>query len=188
MKFDHAIFDDSRLPLVNPEDVSNQVQEALKKLPLINIFRSMANAEKLYPSFIEYLDLLFGQLATPRATVRIVILRVTERSDCYYAFRQNAIVAKNFGVTDVQLSALETGDKDANCFDAGQRAILNFTDELMERIEVSDETFAETKKHFSDEAIAEFILIIGTYMTVARFVRTAHVPLDDEPANFNPEK
>jgi hypothetical protein len=52
----------------------------------------------------------------------------------------------------------------------------------MDRIEATEQTYTDVRKHFSDRALTEVLYVIGTYMFVARLVRTGHVPFDDEPA------
>ena len=53
----------------------------------------------------------------------------------------------------------------------------------MRLIEVTDQTYAETKTFFSDRAITEMLYVIGTYMFISRVARTGRVPLDDKPAD-----
>src|SRR5258708_1142214 len=43
------------LKLVDPETASQPIKDALALLPLINVFRAMANAETLYPYFGKYM-------------------------------------------------------------------------------------------------------------------------------------
>lgn len=171
-----------RLGLVDPATASGPVAEAFKKLPVINLFRTMANAESLYPSFIGYLSLLFKPLELDKALERMIVLRVSEQSNCTYAWRQNVVVAHSVGVMDEQIAALKRGDVRASCFSAAQQAAFALTDEVMQIIEATDLTYEEARKHFSDRAIVEILYVIGTYMLVARVARTGRVALDDEPA------
>ena len=53
----------------------------------------------------------------------------------------------------------------------------------MDLIEATDHTYDAAKKHFSDRAITEMFYVIGTYMMLARVLRTGRIPLDDEPAD-----
>ena len=48
-----------RLKLVDPETASKPIADALALLPLINVFRAMANAETLYPYLGKYMLQLF---------------------------------------------------------------------------------------------------------------------------------
>jgi alkylhydroperoxidase family enzyme len=171
-----------RLKLVDPETASQPIKNALTLLPVINVFRAMANAETLYPYFGKYMLQLFRPMELDKALERMIVLHVAKRSDCLYAWRQNVVVGHSVGVTDQQIVALEAGDIKANCFSEAEQSVFSFTDEVMDLIEATDETYAAVKKNFSDRAITEMLYVIGTYMLVVRVLRTGRVPLDDEPA------
>ena len=180
---DHYSPADARLGLVDPETAPPAIAEAFQLLPTINLFRAMANAQSLYPAYIRYVNLLFKRLELDPALERMIVLHVTHRSDCLYAWRQNVVVAKSVGVSQDQIDALERGELSASCFDASQQAAFRFTDEAMDLIEVTDQTYAEAKAFFSDQAITEMLYVIGTYMFISRLARTGRVPLDDKPAD-----
>ena len=48
-----------RLSLVDPDNTSEELAEAFKLLPVINVFRALANAETLYLTFGPYMAQLF---------------------------------------------------------------------------------------------------------------------------------
>ena len=92
------------------------------------------------------------------------------------------MVAHSVGVKDEQIAALEKGDIKANCFTEAEQAAFAFTDEVVQLIEATDQTYDAAKKHFSDRALTEILYVIGTYMFIARVIRTGRVPLDEMPA------
>ena len=169
-----------RLSLVDPNNTTDELAAAFKLLPVINVFRAMANAETLYPAYSAYLDRLFKPLALDAALERMIVLRVARRSDCIYSWRQNVVVAHSVGVTDEQITALDKGDASASCFTDEQKAAFAFSDEVMDLIEVTDQTYQAAKQHFSDRKLTEILYVVGTYMFVCRVIRTGHVPLDDK--------
>lgn len=175
----------TRLPLVDPAKAAKPVAEALalNKLPVINLFLVMANAETLYPPFTDYIVQLFKQLELDAATERMIVLYVAHLSDCFYVWRQNTVVAKSVGVKDEQIAALEKGNITADCFSAPQRAAFQFTNECVNNIEVSAATYAEAAKHLSARQITEMLYVLGTYMFICRVVRSGQVPLDTQPAS-----
>jgi alkylhydroperoxidase family enzyme len=172
-----------RLKLIDPETASEPLKNAFALLPVINVFRAMANAETLYPYFGNYLLQLFRPMEVDKALERMIVLYVAKRSGCFYAWRQNVVVGHSVGVSDEQIAALETGDITANCFSEAEQSAFVFTNEVMDLIEATDETYAAVKKHFSDRAITEMLYVIGTYMLIVRVLRTGRVPLDDKPAD-----
>jgi hypothetical protein len=111
-----------RLGLVDPGTASPAVSKAFARLPVINVFRAMANAESLYPAFIDFLSLLFRPLEIDPALERMIVLRVALLGECFYAWRQNVVVARSVSVTEEQISALERGDIVAKCFSPAQQA------------------------------------------------------------------
>ncbi len=170
------------LKLIDPQTASKPISEALALLPVINVFRALANAETLYPHFSQYMLQLFGPMELDKALERMIVLHVAKRSDYFYAWRQNVVVAHSVGVKDEQIAALERGDVKASCFSEAEQVAFAFTDEVMQLIEATDQTYDAAKKHFSDRALTEILYVIGTYMLIARVIRTGRVPLDDKPA------
>lgn len=172
-----------RISLVELEHAPQPIKDALSRLPVINVFRALANAKSLYPDFSAYMLQLFRPMELNKALERMIVLHVVNRSDCFYAWRQNVIVGHSVGVTDEQIAALERGEITATCFDEAEQAVLGFTNEVMDLVEATDQSFNAVKKHFSDRAIIEMLYVIGTYMMVARVLRTGHIPLDERPAD-----
>lgn len=171
------------LRLIDAETASKPISEVLHLLPMINVFRALANAETLYPYFGRYMLQLFKPMELDKALERMIVLHVAKRSDCFYAWRQNVVVGRSVGVTEEQMAALERGEIKASCFSEAEQAAFAFTDEVMNLIEATDRTYNAAKKHFSDRALTEILFVIGTYMLIARVIRTGRVPLDDKPAD-----
>src|SRR5580700_10543498 len=110
------------LKLIDPETASQPIRDALASLPLINVFRALANAETLYPYFGKYMLQLFRPMELDKALERMIVLHVAKRSDCLYAWRQNVVVGHSVGVTDKQIVALEAGDIKATALVKPSRA------------------------------------------------------------------
>ena len=108
------------LRLIDAETASKPISEALHLLPMINVFRALANAQTLYPDFGKYMLQLFRPMELDKALERMIVLHVAKRSDCYYAWRQNLVVGRSVGVTEEQMTALERGEIKANCFSDGK--------------------------------------------------------------------
>ena len=60
---------------------------------------------------------------------------------------------RNSHVSQAQVDALEVGDVFEPCFTSQQAAAFTFTEEVIQLIEVTDATYAEARRHFSDRAI-----------------------------------
>ncbi len=58
------------------------------------------------------------------------------------------------------------------------RAVIRMVDELLERSEVSQQTWATLAKSFPDAELVELLLIAGFWRMIAGYLKTAKVPLD----------
>ena len=173
------------LKLVDPETASQPIKDALALLPLINVFRAMANAETLYPYFGKYMLQLFRPMETRQSagtndcpsrceTLRLPLCLAPERS-CRTQ-RRSILISRS--------PLLRRGTSRANfALAKPSGSPFPLTDEVMDLIEATDATYAAEKKNFSDRAITEMLYVIGTYMLVVRVLRTGRVPLDDKPAD-----
>ncbi|HVJ51753.1 MAG TPA: carboxymuconolactone decarboxylase family protein [Aliidongia sp.] len=111
----------------------------------------------------------------------LVILRVASLSDSRYERMQHLPPAREAGWTDAEIAAIEAG----RCEPLGQpeAALLRFVDECVERVRVSDLTFAELRRHLPEDEIAEATLLAGFYMMTARFLETLDIELDEAPCD-----
>ena len=68
----------------------------------------------------------------------------------------------------------------AGCFDARERALLAYTDYLVDqRGRVPDAVFDELHRHLSDEEILEFTYITGLYFMHAVMTKALRLESDD---------
>jgi 4-carboxymuconolactone decarboxylase len=172
----------ARIPYVDPERAPEPVREALERLPPLNIFRMLANAETVFRPFLRFGDALLADLELNGLLRELAILRVarlTPHAD--YEWVQHVAIARTVGGSDEQIAALERDDIEAGCFDAAQRAVLRFTTEVVRDARASDETFAELGALLPPRQIVELLLVIGQYMMLARVMATLELELD-EPA------
>jgi len=128
-------------------------------------------------------DLLFmmlqpGRKLEPRHR-ELAILRTALVGDCRFEYSQHLKLARALGTGEEKLEAVKgwtTSDK----FDQAERAAMAATDELIGRNLVEDATFAELKRHFSDEQIVELFYVITTYRMHGMMVRALHLEFDGD--------
>ncbi|XVQ07417.1 carboxymuconolactone decarboxylase family protein [Spirillospora sp. CA-255316] len=171
----------ARLPLVSPDTAEAAVRVAMGRLPDGNVFRAMANATEVFPPMIEVMRALFKDLAIDLRLARSAVLVVARLLECTYVWRQNVITARSVGVTTAQIEAIEAGELRDGAFSAVQCAVLRFTEEFVRDVEVSDDTYQAVDSALGPRQTAELMLLIGTYSTLCRFVRSGRVPLDAIP-------
>ena len=89
-------------------------------------------------------------------------------------------IGKEFGVTDEDIQGLflETEGKPSK-LEPLAKAILKGAREMTRNIGMSDATFAEIKKHLSNEHMTDLVLTIAFYCAVVRVLAT--MKIDNEP-------
>src|SRR5215210_2031273 len=107
----------ARLPYVDPAAASEPVRDALERVPPLNIFRMMANADTAFRPWLRWGAALLGQLELDPLLRELAILRVARLTPhAEYEWVQHVPLAKAVGATKDQVAALERDDAGADCF------------------------------------------------------------------------
>jgi alkylhydroperoxidase family enzyme len=172
----------ARLPYVEPEDAPEPVRDALGRVPPLNIFRMMANAETAFRPWLRWGATLLDELELDPLLRELAILRVASLTPhAEYEWVQHVPLAKSVGASDDQVDALERDEPDADCFSPDQRLVLRFTAEVVRDAQASDATLEKLSEVLSPREIVELLMVIGQYMMVARVMATTRMEID-EPA------
>jgi len=172
----------SRLPLVDNSTMTALLTGTAAGLPPINVFRALANAPSLAPDYMQYFARLFKPLELDAQIERLLVLLIGKLSGCEYVWRQNVVVAKSLGILDEKIAELGSGNMEARCFSAAERAAFVFATEIVEIVEATEATYTEVAKYFSPRALTEILYVVGSYMFLSRVIRTGGIPLDEKPA------
>jgi alkylhydroperoxidase family enzyme len=98
-----------------------------------------------------------------------------------FVFSQHCKSCRSVGLSEEKIQAIPSWQT-ATVFAAAERAVLAYTDALvLEGGRVPDATFAELKKHISDEQILELTYITCTYEMHATMCRALRLEYDDVP-------
>lgn len=117
----------------------------------------------------------------------VLILVVGHLSDSEYELFHHRSIARNIGMAEATLQAIERGDYAALAED--ERVVAQFTAELVRDVSPTDDTLAATRALFSDAMIFEMIAIIGVYMMTARVAAVGGCEVDDMAvSNWDKEK
>jgi alkylhydroperoxidase family enzyme len=169
----------ARIPYVEPESAPPEVREVLERLPVrLNIFKLMAHAETNFRPLLRLGTSILARQKLPAKLRELAILRVARLEQAEYEWVQHVPIGKAAGVSDAQIAALERGDALAGCFDPVERAVLRFTDEVVERASASEALVKEISTRLSHRELVELLLAIGFYMTIARLMNVCAIDLE----------
>jgi 4-carboxymuconolactone decarboxylase len=142
------------------------------RIPPLNVFRLLANAETAFRPFMRYGLALLRDLEVDPVVREQAILRVAALTPgAEYEWVQHEAIGRAAGMTDEQVAACRSGD--------GDDLVLRFTEEVVRDASPSDETFAAMSERFGPRQIVELLLVIGQYMMLARVMATAQIDMDE---------
>jgi len=166
------------IPYADFEKVPEEVREAFEKLPRkLNIFRMWANAPTLFKPGLRLGGAILGKQKLDPALRELVILLVAKLEGGEYEWVQHVPIALAAGCRQEQIDALARGDL-VSAFDPREKSLLKFSQEVIENVRASEETFKAAAAHFSAQEIVEIIFTCGFYMTMARLTETTRVEID----------
>jgi 4-carboxymuconolactone decarboxylase len=149
----------------NPQDASNALA-------------TLVNHPKLTKAFLRFnVHLLFSSTLPPRIR-ELAILRVAHRRDCAYEWSHHKSMAKREGITDDEIAAVRRGP-DGWAADGFDRAVITGVDELDEKSQLSDETWATLGERLDDQQRMDYVFTVGCYSMLAMAFNTFGVQLDN---------
>lgn len=128
---------------------------------------------KAYLGFNVYL--LFRS-TLPARVREVAVLRVAHRRDCTYEWEHHVEMAKAEGLTDADVEAIRNGEAG----DDLDQLVLRATDELEEKSNLTDETWAALGEHLSERQRMDFVFTVGAYGMLAMAFNTFGVQLENE--------
>jgi len=137
-----------------------------------DVFRHAVAGFSLYRSSRRKLDPQLRELGQTRAGFA---------RGSQFVFSQHCKSCRSVGVSEEKIQAVPSWQT-ADVFSPTERAVLAYTDALvLEGGRVQDGTFAELKKHLSDEQILELTYITCIYEMHATMCRALRLEYDEVP-------
>ncbi|WP_431236886.1 carboxymuconolactone decarboxylase family protein [Mycolicibacterium aichiense] len=128
---------------------------------------------KAYLGFNVYL--LFRS-TLPARLREVAVLRVAHRRDCTYEWEHHVEMAKAEGLTDDDVEAIRTGRANTEL----DGLVVRATDELEEKSNLTDETWAALGEHLTERQRMDFVFTVGAYGMLAMAFNTFGVQLENE--------
>jgi alkylhydroperoxidase family enzyme len=168
----------ARLPYLEADQVAPEYRDMLKRNT--NLHKLLVNSPDMARAFNGVGNFIrFKSKLNPRLR-ELAILQVGWLEKSEYEFTHHVKIGKEFGVTDEDIAALmiETEGIQSK-LEPLARAVLKGAREMTRDLEMSMTTFAEIKRHLSNEEMVDLVLTIAFYNAVVRVLATMKV--DNEP-------
>jgi 4-carboxymuconolactone decarboxylase len=108
--------------------------------------------------------------------VEIGILVIAQHWDGEYVRQAHIKAGKAAGLTQAQIDAVLAG-RDPGFSDPHERAVHRFATTLASKTKLSDAEFAEIEKAIGRDGIAEVLVLLGYYTSVALGMKVHEVPV-----------
>jgi AhpD family alkylhydroperoxidase len=170
----------TRIAYRQPEDMTEQARELTLERGNLNVYRALANAEKVFTGWM-----LAGQAALtskvlPVRLRELVVLRTAYLMDCAYELGQHRDVARTAGLTHDEINAVVSeSDWQAAGFSPTELAVLHMTTELLTTRSVTAEVFDQVHNALSSEVTVEVLMVINRYSGLALMLNALDVDLDE---------
>jgi AhpD family alkylhydroperoxidase len=143
-----------------------------------NALSTFVNHPALTKAFLRFnVHLLYSSTLPPRIR-ELAILRVAHRRDCAYEWTHHVPLAKEAGVRADEIAAVRRGS-DGWAAGEFERAVLTGVDELDEKSQLSDETWATLGERLNDRQRMDFVFTVGCYTLLAMAFNTFGVQLEN---------
>ena len=167
-------------PLSDAELTPEQAEalEPMRPGPVLNIFRTLARAPKALVRFNQWGGYVLSRRndLAPRER-EIVILRTGFLCKSGYEWTQHVRIGLREGLTEDEIARLKQG-ADAG-WSAADTALIRASDELHADQFITEPTWAELGKHFSDKQRMDVVFTAGQYTQVSMMLNTFGVQLDE---------
>ncbi|MFY9957645.1 carboxymuconolactone decarboxylase family protein [Bradyrhizobium sp.] len=169
----------ARLPYLEADQVAPEYHDMLKRNT--NLHKLLVNSPDMARAFNGVGSYIrFKSKLDPRLR-ELAILQVGWLEKSEYEFTHHVKIGKEFGVTDEDIAAIIIETEGIRSrLEPLARAILKGAREMARELEMSMTTFAEIKRHLSNEEMVDLVLTIAFYCAVVRVLAT--MKIDNEPA------
>ncbi|MGA8547351.1 MAG: carboxymuconolactone decarboxylase family protein [Mycobacterium sp.] len=140
-----------------------------------NLLSTLVHHPKLTRAFLRFSVYLLSDSTLPPRIRELVILRVAHRRSCDYEWTHHVTLGKRVGLSDADIDAVQTGNP-ADDFD---RAVLAAVDELDEKTNLSDQTWATLGERLDEQQRMDLIFTIGGYTALAMGLNTFGVEVEE---------
>ena len=169
----------ARVPYFDKGDLAPEHQDLLARN--INLFRALVGspgAARRLQGIGQYIR--HQSRLDPRLR-EMAILQVGYMTRSRYEFSHHIKISREFGVSEADLRELiEESEGQPTTLDPPVRAALRAAREMTRDLAVSDETFAELRRHLDGECLIDLIVTIAYYNAVVRMLATLEIDVEDE--------
>jgi 4-carboxymuconolactone decarboxylase len=121
-----------------------------------------------------------GEASLPQQLQELVMIAVAREMDCAFIWHAHAAAARQVGIRDSIVDAIRD-KKPLPDLDPDERAVVNFTRELLQNRQVSQTTFDEAISRFGQRGMMTLTNLIACYAVLAYNMNTYQLEAPEHP-------
>lgn len=175
-----------RLAVVDPADLTEAQRSMLASRASLNIYRTLAHHVELYNRWSPLGQVLLNNTSIAPRHRELAMLRMGWLCQSPYEWAQHARIAKaSAGLTEAEVRAIAEAP-DSPAWSDIDRAVLKMADDLRYDAIISDATWAELRKVYSDHQVMELMFTAAQYQLVSMALNTLGIQVEPEAVDFMP--
>jgi 4-carboxymuconolactone decarboxylase len=176
-----------RLAPVDATNLTEAQRDMLGSRAPLNIYRTLANHVELYNRWSPLGQVLLNNTSISPRHRELAMLRMGWLCQSPYEWSQHARIAKaSAGLTESEVLAIAASPGNAAVWSPIDRAVLKMADELRYDTMISDATWAELRKVYSDNQVMELLFTAAQYQLVSMALNTLGVQIEPTAVDFMP--
>jgi alkylhydroperoxidase family enzyme len=147
---------------------------------LLNVYKLLLHSPALAQTWFDHNSAVRWHTKLSGRLREIIIIRVAHLNGVDYVLAQHVPgLAVAEGLSLAECEALANW-RATDLFDPRERAALAYAERMTLSTSVSDEVFADVRRHFDDREIVELSVLIGTYIMHNRVMKALAIDLEPE--------
>ena len=175
-----------RLTDPDPAVFPDEIREFLSSLPPDPMVKMLSHSAGTVKPFVQLAMAQFTSLELPARSRELVTLAVAEYTGSTFVSAEHNPMSQAAGVEERTRQLIRERQLDSPELSPGDRALLRFTAEVVQRPRVSDEVFEQARKFLTERELVEVLQVTGFYWTFGRITTVLDVEgtkvHDNEPA------
>lgn len=177
----------SRVQLIQKAQATDEVKEIFNKMEahgarILNLYRVLAHSPEVMRNFVRLGNSLLSKAKLSPKLRELAILRVAKLTGSQYEWAHHYYVALEAGLSQEQAEAVANWNESTK-FSDEERAVLQYTDEVAQKVQVKETTFNKLRQFFDEQTIVELTLSIGYWGMLARLLVSLQVDIDMGPSS-----
>jgi alkylhydroperoxidase family enzyme len=173
-------------PVEDGADLTEAQRDMLASRSTLNIYRTLVHHVDLYNRWSPLGQFLLNGSSISARHREIAMLRMGWLCQSPYEWSQHARIAKaSAGMTEAEVRRIAEG-ADAPGWSDMDRAVIRMADELRYEAMISDATWVELRKGYSDQQVMELLYTSAQYQLVSMALNTLGIQVEPQAVDHMP--